>query len=129
MPRPEVTLPADGLIAVVKRDCPTCGTGPRPCGAELAAALGGLTVYTQDDPAFPDEVAGRIDDTALNVSHVLNVEIVPTLIRRVDGSEADRTYGWDRANGNGSAAFRASAPALPAFRPGCGALNIQPGHD
>ena len=70
MPRPEVTLPADGLIAVVKRDCPTCEL-TAPVLAELAAH-GGLTVFTQDDPSFPETVPSRIDDTALNVSHVLD---------------------------------------------------------
>ena len=61
VPRPEVTLPADGLIAVVKRDCPTCEL-TAPVLAELAA-FGGLTVFTQDDPTFPETVADRIDDT------------------------------------------------------------------
>src|SRR5690242_144451 len=95
VPKPKVVLPADGLIAVVKRDCPTCEL-TAPVLAELAA-FGGLTVFTQDDPAFPDIVPNRIHDTALNVSHVLQVEIVPTLIRRADGRDVDRTYGWDRA--------------------------------
>src|SRR5271154_4982745 len=92
VPRPEVMLPADGLIAVVKRDCPTCEL-TAPVLAELAA-LCQLIVYTQDDPSFPEAVAGRVDDTSLNVSHTLNVEIVPTLIRRVDGRNVDSTYGW-----------------------------------
>ncbi|MEJ0071871.1 MAG: hypothetical protein WDO24_27635 [Pseudomonadota bacterium] len=37
-----------------------------------------LTVYSQDDPAFPETVADPIDDTALEVSHRLKIEIVPT---------------------------------------------------
>src|SRR5450631_1283562 len=93
--RPQVTLPDDGLIAVVKRDCPTCEL-TAPVLAELAA-LGAIAVFTQDDPSFPEMVPDRIDDTALNVSHTLKVEFVPTLIRRADGQETDRTYGWDRA--------------------------------
>jgi hypothetical protein len=67
VPRPEIELPADGLIAVVKRDCPTCEL-TAPVLAELAAH-GGLMVFTQDDPTFPETVPERIDDTALNVSH------------------------------------------------------------
>ena len=45
--------PRDGLIAVVKHDCPTCVLTV-PVLATLAQA-GGLTVYCQDDPAFPAE--------------------------------------------------------------------------
>ena len=122
---PQVTLPADGLIAVVKRDCPTCEL-TAPVLAELAAH-GILTVFTQDDPSFPETVPDRIDDTALNVSHVLKVEIVPTLIRRADGRETDRTYGWDRAEWERVSGFQGIGAALPAFRPGCGALNVEPG--
>ncbi len=125
MARPEVTLPPDGLIAVVKRDCPTCEL-TAPVLAELAAH-GVLTVYTQDDPAFPETVPGRIDDTALNVSHSLKVEIVPTLIRRAEGREIDRTYGWDRAEWERVSGFQGIGAGLPAFRPGCGARNVEPG--
>ena len=125
MARPEVTLPPDGLIAVVKRDCPTCAL-TAPVLAELAAH-GVLTVYTQDDPSFPETVPGRIDDTALNVSHSLKVEIVPTLIRRAEGREIDRTYGWDRAEWERVSGFQGIGAGLPAFRPGCGALNVEPG--
>ena len=87
----EVTVPADGLIAVVKRDCPTCELTASVL-ARLSGAIG-LTVFTQDDPGFPEAVAARVDDTALNVSHTLGIEIVPTLIRRVAGQETARTYG------------------------------------
>jgi hypothetical protein len=72
-------LPRDGLVAVVKRDCPTCVL-TAPVLGDLARNAG-LTVYTQDDPSFPETVPGRIDDTGLEVSHRLKSEIVPTLIR------------------------------------------------
>ena len=56
----------DGLVAFVKRACPTCEV-VAPVLAQLAreASLP-LTVYTQDDPAFPAEVphAARVDDRA-----------------------------------------------------------------
>jgi hypothetical protein len=120
-----VTLPADGLIAVVKRDCPTCEM-TAPVLGELAA-FGGLTVFTQDDPAFPGTVPHRVDDTALNVSHALRIEIVPTLIRRADGQEADRTYGWDRNEWERVSGFQGIGSGLPEYRPGCGALNVEPG--
>src|SRR5438477_12854153 len=87
-------LPQDGLVAVVKRDCPTC-VMTAPVLGELARRAG-ITVYTQDDPSFPDTVPGRLDDLGLDVSHQLKIEIVPTLIRLEDGREIARTYGWDR---------------------------------
>src|SRR5262249_23943436 len=87
-------LPRDGLVAVVKRDCPTCVL-TAPVLGDLARN-NGLTVYTQDDPSFPETVPGRVDDTALGISHGLKIEIVPTLIRFEAGREVDRTYGWDR---------------------------------
>jgi thiol-disulfide isomerase/thioredoxin len=86
--------PQDGLVAVVKRDCPTCEL-TTPVLGELAKRLG-LQVYSQDDPSFPETVPERIDDTTLDVSHRLKIEVVPTLIRFENGREIDRTYGWDR---------------------------------
>src|SRR5437660_4529287 len=87
-------LPQDGLVAVVKRDCPTC-VRPAPVLGELARRAG-ITVYTQDDPSFPDTVPAPLDDLDLNMSHRLKIEIVPTLIRLEQGCEIARTYGWDR---------------------------------
>ena len=124
MPATEPAMPADGLIAVVKRDCPTCVL-TAPVLAELAR-LGVLTVYTQDDPTFPESVAAPIDDTALDVSHRLGIEIVPTLIRRQDGQDVARTYGWDRAEWERISGFQGIGADLPAFRPGCGAKNVEP---
>jgi hypothetical protein len=118
-------LPIDGLIAVVKRECPTCEL-TAPVLGEIAA-LGDLTVFTQDDPAFPEAVSARVDDTALNASHTLKVEIVPTLIRRADGHEVARTHGWDRAEWERVSGFQGIGAGLPAFRPGCGARNVEPG--
>src|SRR5436190_15395861 len=88
------TLPEDGLVAVVKRDCPTC-VMTAPVLGELARRAG-ITVYTQDDPSFPDTVPAPLDDLDLDVSHRFKIEIVPTLIRLEQGREIARTYGWDR---------------------------------
>jgi thiol-disulfide isomerase/thioredoxin len=118
------TLPKDGLVAVVKRDCPTCVLAA-PVLAELAAHTG-IAVYTQDDPSFPEEIADRVDDTALDVSHRLGIEIVPTLIRFQDGQEVGRTYGWDRTEWERISGFQGIGADLPAFRPGCGAKNQDP---
>jgi len=115
----------DGLVAVVKQDCPTCVLTV-PVLADLARTAG-LTVYSQDDPAFPAEVAGRIYDGELDTSHRLGIEIVPTLIRFEAGREVDRTYGWDRAEWERVAGRTGLGADLPAMRPGCGAKNIEPG--
>ena len=114
----------DGLIAVVKRDCPTCAL-VAPVLGHLAREAG-LTVYSQDDPAFPETVPGVADDTALDVSYGLGIEIVPTLIRFDGGKEAARTFGWDRAEWQRVAGLDGLGHDLPEQRPGCGALNQEP---
>src|SRR5215831_11351996 len=118
-------LPHDGLVAIVKRDCPTCVLAA-PVLGELARSAG-LTVYTQDDPAFPETVPGRIDDTALDVSHRLKIEIVPTLIRFEAGREVGRAYGWDRGEWRRLTGVEELGHGLPETRPGCGAKNVEPG--
>ena len=71
------TLP-DGLVAVVKKECPTCTlVGP------LLESLG-AHVISEDD------------DAGLETSYGLGVETVPTLLRVEDGVEKDRTFGWSR---------------------------------
>src|SRR6266446_3499202 len=118
-------LPPDGLVAVVKRDCPTCVLAV-PVLGDLARDAG-LIVYTQDDPSFPDTVPRRIDDTALDVSYRLNIEIVPTLIRFAGGREVGRTYGWDRGAWQRLTGIAGLGRDLPEERPGCGAKNVEPG--
>jgi hypothetical protein len=114
----------DGLLAIVKRDCPTCEL-VAPVVARLAAEQG-LQVYSQDDPEFPESVSEVGDDRALDLSHRLNIEIVPTLIRFEGGAEVARTFGWDRDEWAGVAGVGDLGADLPAQRPGCGALNQDP---
>jgi hypothetical protein len=52
-------LPQGGPVAVVKRDCPTCVLAA-PVLGDLARQ-GELTVYTQDDPSFPETVPALLD--------------------------------------------------------------------
>jgi hypothetical protein len=118
-------LPRDGLAAVVKRDCPTCVMAV-PVLAEMARQ-GALTVYTQDDPSFPEMLADRVDDRALDVSHRLRIEVVPTLIRFEGGREVGRTFGWDRGEWEKLSGIAGLGPDLPEARPGCGAKNVEPG--
>ena len=73
----------DGLVAIVKRDCPTC-TLVGPVLADLRARFpGAVTVYSQDDPTFPEATGGAIDDRDLDV------ELRPRPRHRADAG-ADR---------------------------------------
>src|SRR6056297_2326067 len=91
MPADAAPALPDGIVVVVKDECATCRTVV-PVLAQLADSVP-LTVYTQDDPAFPDGVPSlHDDDLAVRWHH--HIETVPTVIRVVDGVEADRTVGW-----------------------------------
>ena len=115
---------ASRLVAVVKRDCPTCNLVV-PVLHQLAGAQP-LTIYTQDDPSFPDGVAPA-DDTSLEQSYRLEIEIVPTLIRFEHDRETARTFGWDRREWERVSGVSALGPALPDQRPGCGSKTEEPG--
>ena len=117
-------LPDTGLIAVVKRDCETC-VMTEPVLAALAET-GKLTVYTQDDPTFPESVPHQYDG-ALDVSHGLKIEVVPTLLRREQGREIARTFGWNKEEWREVAGVSTLGEDLPNLRPGCGAKNVEPG--
>jgi hypothetical protein len=126
MPRPDGLLPLpDGLVAVVKRDCPTCVL-VAPVLAELERAGGPLTVFTQDDAGFPAEVSNRVDDTGLSVSYHHDIETVPTLLLVRDGAEVQRTEGWSRPRWEELTGVAGLGAALPEHRPGCGSLSVDP---
>ncbi len=112
----------DGWVAVVKRDCPTCEL-VAPVLAQLRAA-GPLTVYSQDDPAFPSGVT-VVDDRDLEVSWRLQVQTVPTLLRVEDGAEVDRTEGWLRERWETLTGLGGLGPGLPDHRPGCGSRSVE----
>ncbi len=120
MPDTVVDVPRDGLVAVVKRDCPTC-----VLVEPVLAGLPGVTVYTQDDPTFPESVPAR-DDTALEVSVALDVRTVPTLLRFDGGTETGRTEGWSRPDWESLAGVGGLGPGLPEHRPGCGSRTGDP---
>ena len=111
----------NGLVVVVKRDCPTC-VMVAPVLRQLQEQAD-LTVYSQDDPSFPEVIEGVADDRLLDASYRLDVEIVPTLVRFEDGREVERTFGWDRAAWKSLTGRNDLGAELPAFKPGCGALN------
>ncbi len=114
----------DGFVVVVKRECETCRMIV-PVLDQLAASDTELTVYTQDDPAFPPNVLAHHDaDLAVSWHH--DIETVPTLIKVVDGAEVGRTVGWRRDEWEELSGVTGLGPGLPAFRPGCGSLSVDP---
>ncbi len=114
----------DGLVAIVKRDCPTCELVAPVLGAISAAVP--LRVYSQDDPTFPHEVADVIDDTALSMSWHHDIETVPTLLRISEGIETGRIVGWSRRQWQDFCGLDDLGPDLPEMRPGCGSLSVDP---
>ena len=113
------------FVVVVKRDCPTCDL-VQPVLREIAASGAPMTVYTQDDPAFPEGLE-PVDDRSLEHSWRFGIETVPTLVRVEDGAEAERTAGWDRAEWTRVTGLDPLGAALPDFRPGCGSKSVDPG--
>lgn len=115
-------LPA-GVVAFVKRDCPTCEL-VAPVLARLSKSTP-LTVYTQDDPSFPDAVT-RVDDRSLEMSWRHDIEAVPTLLRVEGGREVARVLGWHRGEWETLTGVGGLGPGLPEMRPGCGSLSVDP---
>jgi hypothetical protein len=113
----------DGIVIVVKRECETCQMVV-PVLAQLDEATD-LTVYTQDDPAFPAAPAATHDaDLAVSWHH--DIETVPTVIRVVDGVEVERTVGWKRDEWERVTGVDALGEGLPPMRPGCGSMSVDP---
>ena len=118
-------IPEDGLVLVVRKECPTCQM-IAPVAAELAA-LGGLAaIYSQDAADFPDGLDVR-DDRDLEVSFRLAITIVPTLMRFDGGTETARAIGWSRQEWCTLAAVDDLAPGLPHERVGCASLSEEAG--
>ncbi|HEX5096614.1 MAG TPA: thioredoxin family protein, partial [Acidimicrobiia bacterium] len=113
----------DGLIAIVKKACPTCEM-VAPVLEQLGAA-DRLTVYSQDDPAFPAGLAA-IDDTALDVSFALDIDTVPTLMRVSGGEVTERIVGWERMQWEKLTGVAGLGPGLPQYKPGCGSRTQEP---
>ncbi len=114
----------EGIVAVVKADCPTCQL-VAPVLGELRAAGVALTVFTQDDPAFPAGL-DPVDDTGLDVSVALDLDTVPTLVKVEGGVEVDRLVGWSRPHWEKLTGVEALGDGLPEHRPGCGSLSVDP---
>ncbi len=117
------TLP-DGLVAVVKRDCPTCVL-VGPVLSDLAERSE-LTVFTQDDPTFPADGEWVVFDNDLAVSWHHDIETVPTLLKVVGGEPTERTEGWSREEWEQFTGVDDLGTDLPEWRPGCGSLSVDP---
>lgn len=113
----------DGFVAIVKRDCETCRMVV-PVLLQLRDTAG-LTVYTQDDPDFPDDPVAAFD-ADLGVSWHHDIETVPTLIKVVDGEEVERTVGWLRTDWESLTGVDGLGSDLPPMRPGCGSKSVDP---
>jgi hypothetical protein len=120
---PEAPPLPEGLVVFVKRECPTCELVV-PVLGELRSRKG-LSVIVQDDPAFPAGLAPT-HDADLALSWQAKIEAVPTLLRVVDGREKERAVGWQREEWEALTGVRGLGAGLPAWRPGCGSLSVDP---
>jgi hypothetical protein len=100
---------AASIVAVVKRDCPTCAL-VEPVLAQLVERGVVSTIYREDD------------DAGLEASWHLGVETVPTLVR---GNE--RIVGWSRPQWEDFTGIAGLGAGLPEHRPGCGSRTVEPG--
>jgi len=123
MRQTDPALPPEGLVAFVKRDCPTCEL-VEPVLAELGERAA-LTIYSQDDPGFPASGDVR-DDRALERSWRSGIEAVPTLLRMQGGREVGRAIGWHRGEWESLCGLEGLGRDLPEQRPGCGSLSVDP---
>jgi hypothetical protein len=111
-------------VAFVKRDCPTCELVVPVL--EQIARDAALTVYSQDDPAFPPGLEA-VDETSLERSWHHRIEAVPTLIRVSEaGEEVERVLGWQRNDWEELTGLAELGPDLPDWRPGCGSRSVDP---
>ena len=106
----------DGLIAVVKNDCPTCQL-LIPMLEDLGKA-GKLTVITQDEMNLPYEEDWVINDEELEISLNLDLDSVPTLLSFEKGTETSRTTGWSREDWRLLFGDSTLGENLPEFKPG-----------
>ncbi|HLZ72205.1 MAG TPA: TlpA family protein disulfide reductase [Dehalococcoidia bacterium] len=134
------------LLCFVKEDCPTCRLSMPLIEAASRAFGEALDVWAigQDAPGNARLVEGfnlsvpMLDDSALKVSYVYDLDTVPTIIL-ADGSGAPlrQFVGFDKAEWlelvrelarlSGGAAPAIDWASYPASRPGCGSKSVEPG--
>lgn len=114
----------EGLVAVVKKDCPTCVL-VAPVLEDLAARAD-LTVISQDAPDFPAAADWVVHDDDLALSWHHDIETVPTLLRVTGGDTSRRIEGWSREQWEEFTGIAELGVDLPDWRPGCGSLSVDP---
>jgi len=114
----------DGWTIIIKRECATC-VMVVPVIARLMREVPSLTVYTQDDPTFPEGISA-VSDLDLCASWHADIDTVPTLIFRENGVETKRTIGWLRKDWRELTGIADLGSELPEFRPGCGSMSVDP---
>ncbi|MEM8859074.1 MAG: thioredoxin [Chloroflexota bacterium] len=117
----------DGIIAVVKEDCPTCQLVV-PVLEHMAKSGQLSKIWSQDELAFLESVTGtdvELDET-LEQSYRLKIETVPSLIQFENGVETERLFGWHRGEWEAFTQLDQLGSNLPEQRPGCGAKNVEP---
>jgi hypothetical protein len=134
------------LIAIVKEDCPTCGlvmplleAFHRAYGRALDVLVVG---QTRDGNATLIDRHGLtcsvLDDSRLKVSFAYDIDMVPSMfVADADGRPLRRVDGFDRVEWQeldaelaalaGTRSSSVDWSALPAWRPGCGSLSVDPG--
>ncbi len=124
MPDPSLAPLSDGVVAVLKRDCPTC-TFVVPVLDELRQHGVLTAVFSQDDPQFPSGF-DVIDDTDLRVSYHHDIDTVPTLLRVTGGVVTGRVEGWNQQQWQDFVGIEPLGAGLAPYRPGCGSLSVDP---
>ncbi|MFU8817611.1 MAG: TlpA family protein disulfide reductase [Pseudomonadales bacterium] len=136
---------APSMVCFVKEDCPTCNEVMpvlvalhRAFGEQLPFLVVGQTqegnraLAEKHQPGFP-----ILDDSALIVSFAWDIDTVPTLVLCGSDGAAERTLvgfvrdEWQSLAEHLAATLEVPAPsidwdALPAWRPGCGSMSVDP---
>ena len=113
----------DGIVVVVKHECETCKMIV-PILRELDVTVP-LTVFTQDDPAFPDDPL-RCPTTTCRSAGTTRSRPCRRSQRMVDGVEVERTVGWYRPDWERVTGVAGLGVGLPEMRPGCGSMSVDP---
>lgn len=95
--------------------------------SELNQTTVPLSVYSQDNAAFLESIKNVIDDQSLEISYLLNIETVPTLIKIEEGKETGRQIGWHKTDWQALTGVSSLGEGLPDQRPGCGSKSVEPG--
>ncbi|MEM9623692.1 MAG: TlpA family protein disulfide reductase [Pseudomonadota bacterium] len=132
------------LVCFVKEDCPTCREVMPVLGAMHAALSEHVDVHVLGQTEAGNAVLEQefappfsiLDDSSLKVSFATDIDTVPTLFwTDADGQPLKTLVGFvreewqalsDELNGQVGAATTLDWDSLPAWRPGCGSLSVDP---